>query len=73
MNNSKFSAKDISIAALLTALALAIPLFMPIIHKKFSLARIVTGSKAELVFKVLMLLLLFISIGLAALIFLNIM
>ena len=30
MNNSKFSAKDISIAALLTALALAIPLFMPI-------------------------------------------
>lgn len=30
MNNSKFNAKDISIAALLTALALAIPLFMPI-------------------------------------------
>ena len=30
MNNKKINAKDISIAALLTALALAIPLFMPI-------------------------------------------
>ena len=30
MNKNKFSVKDISIAALLTALALAIPLFMPI-------------------------------------------
>jgi len=30
MNKRKFNAKDISIAALLTALALAIPLFMPI-------------------------------------------
>ncbi len=30
MNNKKISVKDISIAALLTALALAIPLFMPI-------------------------------------------
>jgi len=30
MNKTKLSAKDISIAALLTALALAIPLFMPI-------------------------------------------
>lgn len=50
-----------------------IPLFMPIIHTKFRLARIVTGSKAELVFKVLMLLLLFVSIGFAGLIFFNIM
>lgn len=49
-----------------------IPLLMPIIHKKFRLAKIVTGSKAELGFKVLMILLLFISIGLAILIFLNI-
>lgn len=30
MNKTKFSAKDISIAALLTALALLIPMFMPI-------------------------------------------
>lgn len=49
-----------------------IPLFLPFLHRKFRLAKIVTGSKSEMVFKAFAILVLFISFILTCLIFINI-
>lgn len=48
-----------------------IPLFMPLFNHKFSIGKIVTGSKAEFVFKVIMLLVFIMACGLACLSLIN--
>jgi membrane-bound metal-dependent hydrolase YbcI (DUF457 family) len=48
-----------------------IPLFMPLFNHKFSIGKIVTGSKSEFVFKVIMLLVFILACGLACLSLIN--